>query len=151
MEKSTLPRMNTLTIRWQRLVNEHGETCERCGATQEELEKAICNLQHSLSAVGVQIALEEVKLDRKTFSQDVTRSNRILVANRPLEEWLGAEVGESACSSCEELVGCDVACRTVQVGVKTYETIPAQLVIEAAHRAAVENYGVRPVPSDCCL
>jgi hypothetical protein len=40
--------MKTLTIRWQRLVNETGETCERCGATGDTVQNAFARLKKSL-------------------------------------------------------------------------------------------------------
>jgi hypothetical protein len=33
--------MKTLPIVWKRLVSEDGKTCERCGATHQEMQRAV--------------------------------------------------------------------------------------------------------------
>ena len=53
-------------------------------------------------------------------------------AGKPIEEWLGAGVGESPCCS----VCGDRPCRTVEVGGSTYEAIPEDLIVRAAMLAA---------------
>lgn len=125
-----------LAILWQRLVSE-GETCERCRATQREVEQAVETLKASLGPLGLEPVLEIRELDPATFRADPLASNRIWIAGRPLEEWLGAEVGRSPCCS----VCGDAACRTVEVQGVTYETIPETLLLRAALVAAASGLG----------
>ena len=137
--------MKVLTIRWQRLVDEKGRTCDRCGATETAVEDAIGGLSRSLKELGVDVALEKATLDPKTFSGDPLQSNRIWVGGRPIEEWLQASVGQSpCCSTCG-----DSDCRTLTVDGRTYEDIPAELIVKAGLLAGAQMLGEKP-SDPCC-
>lgn len=135
-------KMNVLTIRWQRLLDEKDQTCKRCGSTEQELQKAFQSLKESLAPLGIEVALEKKALDPATCAKDVTQSNRIWIGERALEDWLGGKVGKSACGFCCAELGDNVECRTVTVGGETYEAIPAQLIIKAGLLAASQLVGV---------
>jgi len=45
--------VKTLHIRWQRLVDEHERTCDRCGATEAAVDEAAGQLTRSLGALGI--------------------------------------------------------------------------------------------------
>ena len=137
--------MQTVTIRWQRLVDEKGKTCERCGSTEQEVRKAVSTLKKSLKAVGTEVALKEETLSLEAFARDCSQSNRIWINERPLEEWLGAQTGKSLCGGCCSIVGDKVECRTMALGGKTYEAIPAELIVKAGLLAASQ---VVPTPSE---
>lgn len=133
--------MATLHIRWQRLVGEHGRTCERCGATEAAVDVAAGRLARSLGTLGIEVAVDKGTLDDATFRADPSASNRIWLAGEPLEAWLGAETGESACcGSCG-----DAACRTVAVDGTTYEAIPPELIVRAGLLAGARL--LAPVPA----
>lgn len=123
----------TITIIWERLV-EDNRTCPRCGSTGAELEQAVALLEPILSQAGVNLSVEQRTLTLNEFKQDPLRSNRILINNKPLESWLGATTGESPC--------CDVCgpaqCRTVKLKSKTYEAVPAELIVQAVLNALQE-------------
>lgn len=139
--------MTALPILWQRLVKE-GETCNRCGGTQAELQKALVTLDRELRPRGIEPFVELREIDEVTFRSDPSASNRIWIAGVPLEDWLGAAVGESRCCT----VCGDADCRTVTVGDTTFETIPAELIVQAAQRAAATLHGSAdrcPAPA-CC-
>lgn len=130
-ETKEAKNMNTLKIRWQRLVS-GGQTCPRCGSTEEELEKAISTLKQSLTPLDIQVVLEKDEISFAEFKKDPLRSNQIWLNDRLLEDWIGGKVGQSPC--------CDVCgpsgCRTVGVGGEVYEAIPADLIIKAGLLAA---------------
>ena len=128
--------MKTLIIRWQRLVNERGETCLRCGETGDILEKAFEKLKKTLAELDIVVALEKETLDFTLFTKDPLQSNRIWIGGRPLEEWLGASVGKSQC--CD--VCGDSGCRTISTGQNIFETIPEDLIIRAGLLAAAELF-----------
>jgi len=138
-----------LKITWQRLVDEKGQTCERCGSTEKELQKAFQSLKKSLAPLGIKVALEEKALDPATCAKDISQSNRIWVGERTLEEWLGAQVGKSPCGFCCAELGDQVECRTVEVGEQVYETIPADLIVRAGLLAAASLYE-EPPAKPCC-
>lgn len=135
---------NVLKIRWQRLVSE-GETCPRCGSTEEELGKAVSTLRQSLAPLGIEVVFEKEELSVSEFKKDPLQSNRIWINDRLLEEWIGGEVGHTPC--------CDVCgphdCRTVEVGGLVYETIPAEIIIKAGLSAAAQLYLPRK-GEPCC-
>ncbi len=143
-ETSQPSSTKTLEIKWQRLVSE-GQTCPRCGSTEEELEKAISALRQSLAPLGIGVALEKGSLTEAEFRKDPLQSNRIWFNDRRLEDWVGGQVGHSPC--------CDVCgpeeCRTVGVGGEVYEAIPADLIIRVGLLAAAQLIGARTGQSYC--
>ncbi len=122
-----------------------GQTCPRCGLTEEELEKAISTLRQSLVPLGIEVILEKEQLSVSEFKKDPLQSNQIWLNDRSLEDWVGGEVGQSQC--------CDVCgpseCRTIGVGGEVYEAIPADLVIKAGLLAASESVGTE-MNESCC-
>ncbi len=138
-------KMKTLQIRWQRLVDEQGQTCDRCGATAAAVEDAIQKLKRSLKDLGIDVVLEKKALCPSTFVKDPLQSNRIWIAGKPLEEWLSATSGQSkCCSTCG-----DSECRTVTVDGKTYEAIPAELIVKAGLLAGAQLLHGEPHGA-CC-
>lgn len=120
--------MKSLPIIRQRLVSTDGRTCDRCNATYQEVQRAISKLKEALSPFGIEPTLEIREIDEKSFKANSSKSNRIWIEGRPMEEWLGARVGSSRCCS----VCGDSKCRTVKVEGNTFETIPEKLLIKAA-------------------
>ncbi len=120
-----------LKIKWTRLISE-GETCPRCGSTEEELRKALSTLKQSLAPLGIGVILQKEEIPIAEFRKDPLQSNRIWINNRLLEEWIEGRVGQSPC--------CDVCgphnCRTVQAEGQIFETIPAEIIIKAGLLAA---------------
>ncbi len=121
----------TLPIVWQRLVS-GGETCPRCGSTQAAVERAVATLTEVLRPLNIEPTLETIGLDQDTFARAPTESNRIWIAGRPLEEWVGAQVSESQCCS----VCGDNSCRTLRIDGTTYEGVPESLIVKAGLAAA---------------
>ena len=128
--------MKQLVIRWQRLINESGQTCERCTDTGSTVENAYKKLKKSLVELGIEVELKKEILDFSIFIKDPLQSNRIWIAERPLEEWIGATVGKSQC--CD--VCGDSECRTISINQDTFENIPEDLIIKAGLLAAAELF-----------
>jgi hypothetical protein len=126
--------MRPLPIVWQRLVDHDGETCHRCDATRLELERAVAVLEPVLRPLGILPELEFRELDECSFAGDPDQSNRIWIDGVAIEVWLAATVGHSPC--CAVCGGAD--CRTLALDGAAFETIPAQLILKAALRAAAE-------------
>lgn len=126
----------TVTITWQRLLSE-GETCPRCGSTENEIDKAVTLLKKSLDPLRVEVILEKCELTVEQFKQDTLQSNSIRINGRLLEEWLDARTGQSEC--CAVCGPND--CRTMEVGRDVYETIPANLIVKAGLLAAAQLLG----------
>jgi hypothetical protein len=120
----------TLVISWQRLIS-NGDTCPRCGSTEDELGKAILALKEKLKSQEIEVILKKQELTLEEFKQNPLKSNKIMLNGRPLEDLLDAKTGRSKC--CE--VCGDEECRTVEMGENNYETIPAALIIEAGIKA----------------
>jgi len=128
--------MKTITIRWKRLVDEQDQTCPRCGSTGETVRSAVDKLKKALAELGIEVLLKTETLDFPMFSQDSLQSNRIWIGEKPLEEWIGATVGQSPCCG----VCGDSECRTLSIGNNTYEEIPERLIVQAGLLAAAELY-----------
>lgn len=126
--------MRPLPIVWQRLVSSEGKTCLRCDATYQQMQSAMGKLAQVLRPLEIEPTLETRQLDQATFDANPSESNRIWIAGRPMEEWVGASVGSSRCCSvCGES-----ECRTVEVAGATFETVPEGLFIKAALIASAQ-------------
>lgn len=136
--------MKPLPIVWTRLLKD-GRTCVRCGGTEQQLERAMAQLDPALRALGFVPVLETRAIDEAAFRADPSQSNQVWIAGRPLEAWLGARVGASPCCS----VCGDLPCRTVEDGGTTYETVPSELIVRAALLAAAQSMQGAPA-GDCC-
>ncbi|MBC7354039.1 MAG: DUF2703 domain-containing protein [Thermogutta sp.] len=138
--------MPTLTITWQRVVDDQGNTCSRCGATEQAVDEAVRLLNQTLKTLGICVVAEKKTLTPAEFSRDPLQSNRVFIQGRPLEDWLGATVGKSPCCS----VCGDAECRTLTVEGTTYESIPSELIIKAGLLAAAEIVAPQKTQSCCC-
>ena len=131
--------MKPLPILWQRLVNSEGETCDRCNATYQEMQRAVEKLRQSLRPLGIEPSLEIREISERSFKAKPSESNRIWIAGKPMEEWLGASVGSSPCCSV-----CGTSeCRTVKVEGATFESIPEKLFLKAALVASSQLLSVK--------
>lgn len=127
---SGLVEKKSLVISWQRLVSD-GSTCPRCGSTEEELDKAVSQLKEKLTPQGIEVILKKEEITIDEFKQNPLKSNQILFNDQSLEDLLNAKTGHSKCCDvCE-----DEECRTMEIEEKRYETIPAELIVEAGLKA----------------
>ena len=128
--------MKTLSVKWQRLLTD-GQTCPRCGSTEEAIDKALGALRQSLTPLDVNVVLEKVELTTEQFAKDTLQSNTIWINGRLLEDWIDGQTGQSQC--------CDVCgsndCITMTVGSDVYEAIPSDLIIKAGLLAAAQLLG----------
>ena len=132
--------MTSLPIIWQRLVSSDGKTCDRCSATHREMQQAVSKLKETLRPLGIEPTLEIRAIDEQSFKANPSESNRIWIAGRPMEEWIGARVGSSRCCSvCGES-----ECRTVEVEGTTFEAIPERLFLRAALIASSQLLDLTP-------
>lgn len=126
--------MKKLYIIWQRLVDEQGRTCARCGMTETAVGDAVEKLKRSLRELNINVILKKKILTPTTFLKNPLESNRIWIAGEPLERWLSATSGQSKCCS---ICG-NSDCRTVMVDGKTYASIPAELIVKAGLLAGAQ-------------
>jgi len=132
--------MKSLPIIWQRLVSQDGKTCDRCYATYQEMQRAVNKLKDALRPLDIEPRLEIREIDEKSFKAAPSESNRVWIAGRPMEEWLGATVGSSRCCSV-----CGISdCRTVKVEGATFEVIPEKHFIKAALIASSQLLDLTP-------
>lgn len=128
----SLDSAKTLVIRWQRLTESGGDTCGRCGNTERSVDEAGRLLATSFKPLGIRVSVVKARLTPEQFKLDAGQSNRIWIAEQPLEDILGAKSGMSRCSGC-----CgDSDCRTTIVDGRAYETIPAELIVRAGLKVA---------------
>jgi len=142
--------MMPLLILWKRLVDK-GETCPRCSLTERNVAAAMAKLESALQPLGIYPVLDTRTIDDATFRAAPGESNRIWIGGKPIEEWLGAQAGNSPC--CE--VCGDLPCRTIELRGQTYEAIPEDLIVKAALIAAsqlIAPYAATPssCSTSCC-
>lgn len=136
----------TLVIRWQRLVDDKGDTCDRCGNTEHAIDEAQRLLTASLRPLGLHVQVTKTRLTTEQFKRDPRESNRIWVGDAPLEKILDAKTGDSPC--CGSCGGSN--CRTVIVDGRTYETIPPELIVRAGLRVAADLVQPGEPAKSCC-
>ncbi|MDP2827612.1 MAG: MTH895/ArsE family thioredoxin-like protein [Sulfuricellaceae bacterium] len=136
-----LKRAASLEIEWRHLVQQ-GNTCERCDNTGAALQHALQGLTAELGRAGVAVTFRETPLGPEELAQ----SNLILFNGKPMEDCLGAQVSETHCQSCCELVGEEVNCRAVEINGTVYEAIPEALIRDAAYAALqMENEPMKQI------
>lgn len=144
--------MIALPIVWQRLVSPDGQTCNRCDTTHQAIQRAVGILREALKPLGIEPILETRALDEQSFKANPSESNRIWIAGKPIEAWLGARTGSSRCCS----VCGDSECRTVKVDGETFEAIPEKLLLKATLIASAQlldssiEEPLRAGESRCC-
>lgn len=141
--------MKPMPILWRRLVRD-GETCPRCGETGRELEAAVVKLRAALTPLDIEPVLETQEIREEAFQADTAESNRVWIAGKPLEDWLGGTVGMSrCCTACG-----DSDCRTIEIDGQTYEAIPQEQLIKAGLMAASQMIASTSSPDNatasCC-
>lgn len=121
--------MNRLRIEWRHFETD-GETCVRCSETGKTLFELVEELKKELAARDIEVVFSETKLP----VEEIGQSNMILLNSIPLENWSsGAKASENICSSCCELIGDEVCCRTIEYEGKTFEAIPEELIRRAVN------------------
>lgn len=131
-----------LSIHWQRLVDDQGQTCDRCGTTEKAVDEAARQLTAALAPLGLDVELKKTVIDPTAFARNPTESNRIWIGAEPLEQLLGAQVGTSkCCGSCG-----DNECRTLILDGRTHEAVSTRLIVQAGLIAASRQLG----KADCC-
>ena len=136
--------MKTLSIVWQRLVNDQGKTCPRCQGTGDAVRHAVERLDSVLKPLGVQPVLECRELAPTAFRDQPSESNRIWVDGQPLEAWLDGQTGASRC--CDECG--DQDCRTLELEGRSYEVIPEELLVRAGLKAGIRLLEPEPGSQD---
>ncbi len=139
--------MKTLQISWQRLVDEQGETCERCGTTETAVEDAMQLLKQSVKGLGVDVVLEKSIIDNSAFKENPLESNRIWIGDKSLEDWLSATTSVSQCgTACG-----DSNCRTMVVDGKSFEAIPSELIVKAGLLASAQLLEAEAQSGGCSI
>jgi hypothetical protein len=120
--------MKSLHVEWRHL-NERANTCSRCAATGESVDKVIDSLRAELAPEGVEITFTDTPLT----GERITDSNLLLFNGTPLDVVLaGAQARQNYCGSCSALTQTETHCRTVEVDGQVYEEIPEVLIRQAA-------------------
>ncbi len=145
LNPSSVVPEKVLTIRWQRLQDTAGQTCNRCGNTEQTIEQAQQLLATALKPLGLRVSIEKSVLTPAQFALDPTQSNRIWIGEEPLETILGAKTGISQCAG----VCGTSSCRTIVVDGRTYEAIPPELIIRAGLKVAADMIQPKDT-APCC-
>ncbi|MEO0002678.1 MAG: hypothetical protein RLZZ22_370 [Pseudomonadota bacterium] len=136
--------MKTLSIVWQRLVNDQGKTCPRCHGTGDAVRRAVERLATVLEPLGVRPVLECRELAPQAFQDQPSESNRIWIGGQPLESWLDGQTGSSRC--CDECG--DQDCRTLELEGQSHEVVPEELLVRAGLKAGIRLLEPEPASQD---
>jgi hypothetical protein len=124
--------VQSLSIEWQRMVDEDGNACCGSQSTRQALQDACARLTEALAADSIEVVFKETMFSPQECVDAPERANRILVAGLPVEHWLKAEAGTSPCQGfCKQALGDEGSCRTLIYQGQTYEVIPADLIVRA--------------------
>lgn len=125
--------MSNCCSRWRKVVVEvhtidlDGPSCRRCLDTVEAARQAVAELRDELEGFKATVELVEHHLG----DEHQHRANTVLVAGRPLAEWLGAEVVMTPCPDCRK----DTCCEAISVGEGLHESVTAEDVRYAVFEA----------------
>jgi len=119
--------MTTITVEWHRLVDEKGETCDRCNKTYLNLERVIDVLKPAFKNFGIVLEFEKRSISMEEFNKNPLLSNQILVDGKPIEEVLSLKVGKSpCCGPCG-----DNECRTIIDDNSEKEEVEVRYILNA--------------------
>ena len=146
--------MQTLSIVWQRLVDDQSNTCPRSQNTGLKSWRAVERIRAVLEPLGMQAVLECRELNQQAFLDRPLESNRIWIGGQPIESWLECRTGVSRC--CDEYGEQD--CSTLEVEGKSYEAIPEELLVRAEsgqasacwNRDTATGASANSTRSSCC-
>ena len=127
----------TLVLEWQRMIDEDGNVC--CGSedTRLAVETAREELAEELKDHGIKVILTKSDFSPAECRDCPERANRVLVGGQGVDYWLGAEVGKSPCEGfCKQALGDKGSCQNLIYEGKTYEVVPAELIVKAGLTAA---------------
>ncbi|MCX7822877.1 MAG: DUF2703 domain-containing protein [Syntrophobacterales bacterium] len=119
--------MTSISLRWYHLVDENGNTCDRCDQTLLNLEKVISVIKPAFEEFDITIDFEKVALSYDEFKRNPLASNQITIDGRPLETILDLKVGKSPC--CGPCAGND--CRTLVIKGVERDVIEARVILKA--------------------
>jgi hypothetical protein len=62
------------------------------------MQRAVAKIEQALRPSGIQPTIEIREISEQAFKAHPSESNRIWIAGRPMEEWLGTKIGSSPSS-----------------------------------------------------
>jgi hypothetical protein len=103
--------------------------CKRCIITDKSLELTFKELRDVIRNSKMKVILKKRKLPESKIHLSPT----ILINGRDIEKLLNknSKFKSNICSSCCQLVGHPVSCRTFSYKGKNYNYIPKEMILEA--------------------
>ncbi|MCL2337081.1 MAG: arsenite efflux transporter metallochaperone ArsD [Firmicutes bacterium] len=114
-------------------------TCERCMATDETLQKALAVLSGVFDTLGYQVKLNSVNITSKELAQKYRFLSSPTIRVNGVD--ICSEVKESDCADCGDLCGDSVDCRIFVYEGKEYEQPPVAMIVDGILKAV---YGEKP-------
>jgi hypothetical protein len=136
-EEKPVEVARTLTLEWQRMIDEEGNVCCGSPGTEEAVSAARERLAKELEDSGIDVVLVRSEFTPEECMGCPERANRVLVAGRGVDFWLGADMSASPCEGfCKQALGDEGSCQNLVYEGETYEVIPAELIVKAGLTAA---------------
>ncbi|PKM96431.1 MAG: ferredoxin [Firmicutes bacterium HGW-Firmicutes-1] len=112
-------------------------TCERCQGTDTSLDEALKEVENVLKLTGVEVITNKVNVNTADLAKQYKflSSPTIRVNGRDIQ----MEVKENNCTSCGDLCGNDVDCRTWSYDGDEYDVPPKAMIIESILKMVYGN------------
>lgn len=129
----------TLAIEWHRMVDKDGNVCCGGDAARMEVETARAKLAEELEGSGIEVVLAKTDHSPEECMDCPECANCIMVAGKGINQWLDAEMTGSPCGGvCKKAMGDNFECQNLVYEGKTYDVIPADLIVKAGLLAAAD-------------
>jgi hypothetical protein len=136
-----------LTLAWHKVSEDDGSVCELSVATERMVDQASKELSRILAPSNVEVAVKTLTPEKVEGAECIC--NRVLVQDRYVDEWLGADLVKTECSGCPNQAACPNSAESDGCGGqyavvyqgKTYSIVPADLIAMAGMLAAAELTG----------
>ena len=112
------------------------KTCDRCRATDQNLEAALALVQREMGSRGVIVRVEHrhITSDADALALGVEISPTIRVNGQDIQlKW-----GSSTCGTCSDLAGDTVPCRTWLWQGHEHNAAPVEMIVESIVKAVTE-------------
>jgi hypothetical protein len=121
-----------IVLSWQRPEAAACQGCDKCGITEQDIQKAATELKSLLADKGVKVVVKpRAALKDKTIAASACN---VWVCDIPLETWLAASVNTHPCEGqgdCQKMMH-----KALFINGNEYTKIPPEFVVKAGFLAA---------------
>lgn len=109
------------------------DVCERCAASDHELDEAVAELLPVLKTLGYCLTVNKVKMDSPSLAEEYCFLSSPTIRVNGAD--ICADIRENRCGSCGDLCGADTDCRVFEYGGNQYDSPPKAMIADGILRA----------------